>query len=129
MPNADVGTDVSFQLILNLTTSVAGLQRDMDHITADLRALRSEINQEKRERSEQSSEHGADINRLEWTLAGLDKLSPDELRVVRRKMDTDESAAVWRYGFKWPVLIGLTVSLVTVTVTVAVNLFLRAVGG
>lgn len=129
MPNTELGNDASFQLILNLTTSVAGLQRDIEHISTDLRALRVEIIEEKKERAAQSQEHGTDINRIEWTLAGLDKLSPDELRAVRRKMDADENQTVRRYGLKWPIIIGVTVSLITVAVTVAVNLILRATGG
>jgi hypothetical protein len=129
MPDADIGKDASFQLILNLTTSIAAMQRDMDHVSADLRALRVEIAQEKKERSEQSSEHGADINRLEWTLAGLDKLSAEELRVVRRRMEADEGSELRRMGLKWPIIVGLSISLVTIAVTVAVNLILRAAGG
>jgi hypothetical protein len=129
MPDADIGKDASFQLILNLTTSVAALQRDVDHMSAGLNALRAEIVEEKKERSEQSSEHGADINRLEWTLAGLDKLSAEELRVVRRRMEADEGSELRRMGLKWPIIVGLSISLVTIAVTVAVNLILRAAGG
>jgi hypothetical protein len=127
MPDGELGTEASFQLILSLTSSVAVLQHDMDRVTTDLRALHIETTSIEKER--QRCKRDAEIARLEAAIVAVNNFTPQERRAILRGIETDEGNEMRRMGLRWPIIVGLLVVVVAAAVNVAVALLIHAVGG
>jgi hypothetical protein len=129
MPDGELGTEASFQLILSLTSSVAVLQHDMDRVTTDLRALHIETTSIEKERQRCKRDTDAEIARLEAAIVAVNNFTPQERRAILRGIETDEGNEMRRMGLRWPIIVGLLVVVVAAAVNVAVALLIHAVGG